>query len=419
MTPRQRVINALNRKPVDRVPVDFGGTVLTGAHASVIAKLRQALGLDKPDARVKVFEPAQMLGEVAEDLRDKLRVDVVSMPLRMNIFGFENAGWKPWTTFDGTDVLVAGQFNTTPDAQGNIVQYPQGDRSVAPSMKMPKGGFYFDAIIRQKPIDEGKLNPRDNLEEFTMVSDEDLRFWEKNSNGLYNNTDLAITMGLPGTAFGDIFLVPSPFLKDPKGIRDLEEWYISTVSRRDYILEVFDKQADIAVKNIEMIYQAVGDRIQMVFICGTDLAAQDTLFCGPQTYRELYMPFHARVNNWIHRHTGWKTMKHCCGACRPLIDGFIEAGFDVLNPVQCSAKGMEPQGLVEDFSDRIVFWGGGVDTQRTLPFGTPEEVFQQVQERTEIFNRKNGFVFTAIHNIQCNTPVENVIAMFKALGRSL
>jgi hypothetical protein len=419
LTSRERVLGALNYQKVDRVPVDLGGTLGTGAHVSVIAKLRLALGLDKPGARVKVVEPYQMLGEVAADLREILDIDTVNLPGPKNHFGFADADWKPWKTFDGTDVFVAGKFNTDPEPNGDIFQYPQGDASVPPSGRMPKGGFYFDDIIRQEPIDEAKLDPSDNLEDFSLLSDEALKLYEKRARDLYDNTDLAITMGLPGTAFGDIALVPAAFLKRPKGIRDIEEWYISTISRRDYIKEVFAGQAEIAIENLKRIYQAVGDRLCAVWLDGTDLAAQNTLFCGPDTYRELYLPFSKKLNDWIHAHTKWKTMKHCCGGCEPLIGGFIEAGFDILNPVQTSAKGMDPQLLVDKYGGRIVFWGGGADTQKTLPFGQPDQVREQVVERAEIFNGKNGFVFSTVHNIQCNTPTENVVAMFEALGRDV
>ncbi len=239
------------------------------------------------------------------------------------------------------------------------------------------------------------------------------------ADDLYKNTDLAIAAGFPGTAFGDIALVPGPWMKDPKGIRDIEEWYISTVTRRSYIAEVFARQAEIAVENLKRIHQAVGDKVHVVFMDGTDLASQNSLFCSPATYRELYLPYAKQVNDWVHAHTKWKTLKHCCGGCEPLIDGFIDAGYDVLNPVQTSAKGMDPQHLVDTFGDRIVFWGGGVDTQQTLPFGTPDDIRRQVRERVKIFGQKHGFVFNTIHNIQCNTPTENVLAMFEALGRRL
>jgi uroporphyrinogen-III decarboxylase len=416
MTGRERVLKALNYEPVDRVPVDLGGTVTSGAQVSVVANLRQALGLDKLGEPVKVVDPYQMLGEVAADLRDMLGIDTVNLLGPKCHFGFANTDWKPWRTFDGTDVLVPGGFNIEPEPNGDILQYPQGDKTVPASARMPKGGFYFDDIIRQGPIDDARLNPADNLEEFVPISDEDLKIYEQRAKELYDNTDLAIAAGFPGMAFGDIALVPAAGLKDPKGIRDIEEWYISTVTRREYIKEVFAGQVEIAIKNLERIYQAIGNKVHVVFVDGADLAAQNTLFCGLDTYRELYLPFSRKINDWIHAHTEWKTMKHCCGGCEPLIEGFIEAGFDILNPIQTSAKGMAPQHLVDKYGGRIVFWGGGVDTQQTLPFGKPQQVRRQVTERVQIFSAKRGFVFSAVHNIQCNTPVENVLAMFKALG---
>jgi len=419
MTGRERVLKALNYEPVDRVPVDLGGTVTSGAQVSVVANLRQALGLDKPGEPVKVVDPYQMLGEVAADLRDMFGIDTVNLLGPKCHFGFANMDWKPWRTFDGTDVLVPGGFNTEPERNGDILQYPQGDKSVPASARMPKGGFYFDDIIRQGPIDDARLDPADNLEEFVPISDEDLKIYEQRAKELYDDTDLAIAAGFPGTAFGDIALVPAAGLKHPKGIRDIEEWYISTVARREYIKEVFAGQVEIAIKNLERICQAIGNKVHIVFVDGADLAAQNTLFCGLDTYRELYLPFSRKINDWIHAHTEWKTMKHCCGGCEPLIEGFIEAGFDIINPVQTSAKGMDPQLLVDKYGGKIVFWGGGVDTQQTLPFGKPEEIRRQVTERVQIFNAKKGFVFSAVHNIQCNTPVENVLAMFKALGRKI
>jgi hypothetical protein len=419
LTCRQRVLAALNHQPVDRVPVDLAGTHCSGAQVSVIAQLRKVLGLAKKGERIKVIDVYQMLGEVSLDLIDTLQLDIVMLPARWNIFGFENAGWKHWRTFDGTDVLVPGKFNTISEPNGDILQYPQGDNSVPASGRMPKGGFYFDAIIRQQPIDDSKLNPEDNLEEFTIIGEDDLKHYEKHADNLYKNTDLAIVTSFPGTAFGDIALVPAPFLKHPKGIRDIEEWYISTVTRGNYIKEVFARQAQIAIENLKLAYQAVGDKIHIVWMDGSDLSSQNSLFVSPDGYKELYLPYAKKVNDWIHAHTKWKTIKHCCGGCEPLIDGFIEAGDDVLNPVQCSAAGMDLQHLVDKFGDRIVFWGGGVDTQQTLPFGTPEEVEKQVKERVRIFSRKNGYIFNTIHNIQSGTPVENVLAMFRALGRKV
>lgn len=153
----------------------------------------------------------------------------------------------------------------------------------------------------------------------------------------------------------------------------------------------------------------------VAFITGTDFGAQNGPFISPQTYRELYKPFHKKVNSWIHKNTMWKTFIHSCGSVVSFIEDFIEAGFDILNPVQCSAKDMNPQHLKEEFGDRISFWGGGVDTQKTLPFGSPPEVCNEVKERLQIFGKNGGFVFNTVHNIQANTPIENVVAIFDAL----
>ena len=413
MTSRERVVKALNHQAPDVLPVDFSASPVTGISASLIYKLREKLELEKRP--IKIMEPYQMLGEIDDELLKYIPVDVVSMPSRTNMFGISNTDWKQWQMFDGTPVLVPGGLNTEPDNKGNIPVYPQGDRSVPASAVMPKGGYYFDAIRRQQPIDDDNLNVEDNLEEFTLLTDADLRFAESESDRLYKETDYAI-MGNPGgTALGDIALVPGLSLKNPKGIRDVEEWYISTAIRREYLQELFDRQSDIALKNLEMYRQAVGDKVQIIYMCGTDFGTQNAPFCSVQTFSELYLPHYKKMNNWIHKNTSWKVFKHSCGAIEPLISSLIEAGFDILNPVQCSATGMNPTMLKEKYGDKVVFWGGGVDTQNTLPFGTPDEVRREVRERIEIFNKDGGYIFNPIHNTQAKVPVENFMAMIEAL----
>jgi len=413
MNSRERVNAALNHKQPDRPPIDLGSTAVTGAQVSVVYKLRQALRLDKPGARVKVVEPYQMLGEIAGDLKTALGVDFVGLGLTRNMFGFENAGWKPWVTFDGTPILVPQKFNTAPEPNGDILQYPEGDKSAPPSGRMPKGGFYFDSIIRQPPIDDAALKVEDNLEEFQPIADEDLERLRKTADALYRETPYAIVGSFASTAFGDIALVPAPFLKFPKGIRDVAEWYMSTILRREHVREIFDRQCEIGIANLVLIHQAVGDRVSAVFVSGTDFGAQNAPFISPDAYRDLYQPFHKRVNSWIHSHTQWKTFIHSCGAVEPLIADFVEAGFDILNPVQTSAAGMDPATLKKKYGDRIVFWGGLVDTQKTLPFGTTDEVAAEVRERVRVFGKGGGFVANTVHNIQAGCPAESVLEMFR------
>jgi hypothetical protein len=415
MNSRQRVEAALNHQQPDRVPLDLGASAVTGMQVSSVYKLRQALKLDPPGTPVKVTEVYQMLGEIGPDLQDALGVDVVGLARNKSFFGFEYEGWKPWTTFDGTPVLVPGGFNTDPEPNGDIFMYPEGDKSARPSGRMPKGGFYFDSIVRQEPIDDSKLNVEDNLQEFGPISDEALQYYAGTADRLRRESGRAILANFGGTAFGDIALVPAPWLKNPKGIRDVAEWYMSTVTRFDYVYEVFRRQCDLALANLAKIYDAVGDKVSVVFITGTDFGTQNGPFISPAAYRKLFQPFHRRVNDWVHEHTPWKTFIHSCGSVIALLPDIVEAGFDILNPVQCSAVGMDPRTLKERFGGRITFWGGGVDTQKTLPFGTPDEIRRQVRERIEIFGRGGGFVFNTVHNVQAGTPTENLVALYETV----
>jgi uroporphyrinogen-III decarboxylase len=412
MTSRERFVAALDHKEPDAVPVDFGATAVTGMHVNVVIALRERYGLEK--RLVKVHEPYQMLGLVEDDLQRALGLDVEGVFAAETMFGFRNESWKPWRMDDGREVLVSEHFRTTKDAKGDTLIYPKGDLGAPPSGRMPKGGFFFDSIIRQDPIDDARLDPADNLEEFGTVSDADLAYFDADSaRAAATGRGVIATFG--GTALGDIALVPAPFLKHPKGIRDIEEWYVSTLTRRDYVHKVFAAQTEIALANLAKIAPRVGGRVQAVFICGTDFGTQSSTFCSVDAFRALYLPYYKRVNRWIHDHTPWKTFKHSCGAVRSLLPSFIDAGFDIWNPVQFSAAGLDPVEVKREFGRDLVFWGGGADTQKTLAFGTPAEVRDEVLRRSDVLAKGGGFVFNAVHNVQCNTPPANVVAMIEAV----
>lgn len=411
MTSREIVRRSLAHQS-GPLAVDFGSTGLTGMHVSAVAALREHYGL--PQHPVKVCEPFQMLGEIEDDLSRVLGSDCIGANGRGTMFGFANEGWHEWRAPWGQVVLVPEGFRPREEPSGDVYLFPEGDTSVAPSGHMPAGGYFFDAIVRQEPIDEDKLDPADNCEEFKPLDEADLAHWRRVFDGL-KDEDRAVVSGVGGTGFGDIALVPAAFLKHPKGIRDVGEWYISLVERRDYVHKIFDYQCDVALKNLETFAAIAGDKVDVLMICGTDFGTQNSQFCSAATFDELYAPYYKRINDWIHRHTTWKTFKHSCGAVRPLIENFLACGFDILNPVQCSATDMDPARLKADFGDCIVFWGGGVDTQKTLPFGTPAQVRAEVTERLRIFAPGGGFVFNTIHNLQARTPVANIVAMVDAI----
>jgi hypothetical protein len=417
MNSRERLAAALSHRQPDRVPVDFGATFVTGIHVSVVHRLRQRV-LGEPDPRVKVIEPYQMLGEVDDTLREALGIDVIGSLPRKSIFGTEAKDWKEFTTFDGVTCLVPGTLNLTRAPDGGWHMYPEGDTRVAPSGHMPEGGFFFDAVIRQEPIDEAKLDPADNTEEFALLGEEDLNYYRGKKDWFETRSDQGSILVIPGSAFGDIALVPAPWLKHPKGIRDVSEWYISTKIRRDHVWKIFERQCEVALQNVQTLIDLFGDTIQVALITGTDFGTQRGPFISVDAYRDLYQPFHRQINDLIHQRSNWKTFIHSCGSVYALIPDFIKAGFDVLNPVQCSAAEMDPVRLKREFGRDLTFWGGGVDTQQTMAFGKPDAVYREVRERIDIFNRDGGYVFDAIHNVQGNTPIENVEAMFRAVRES-
>ncbi len=411
MNGRERVRRALRHEKTDRPPIDLGSTPVTGIAASTYYRVRKALGLG--DHPVTVGEPFQILADVEEEVRCALGVDTIGIWNPTNMFGFRNEGWKPWTLPDGTPGLVPRDFQVDVDERGDTLIYPKGDRTAKPSGRLPKGGYYFDSIVRQDPIDESRLDPRDWAEQFEPFRDADLRHFEDTSTRLYRETGYALVGNFWQGGIGDIAHVPGPGLTHPKGLRDPNLWYEYLLTHTDYIQGIFDIQADVALQNLELYRQVMGERIEVLVMSGTDFGGQQRPLCSPKLFDLLWRPLYKKLNDWVHRNTSWRVFFHSCGAVAPLLDAFVEAGVDILNPVQCSAAGMDPATLKAKYGDKLVFWGGGVDTQKTLPFGSVDEVRAEVRERVRILGDGGGFVFNTVHNIQARTPTENVLAMYE------
>ncbi len=412
MTSRERLQKALNHIETDRPPIDLGATNTTGISAVSLHYLREKLGIP---GKVRIAEPFQILGEVDEAVRKALGVDVVGIFDRNTFFGYANdRGWKNWR-FKDIDFEIGEGFVTTVDEKGDTYVYPQGDLSAKPSGRLPANGFYFDGILRQEPVDEDNLDAvADFKEQFQVMNDDDLRYIQQQAEHVYKDTDYGAIFMWGGGAFGDVALLPGTGLKYTPGVRDIEEWYMYHLLHPEYITELFSYQLEIAIENLKLIKEALGDTIQAIYVSGTDFGTQLNTLIKKDLYVELYKPFVRKINDWIHENTSWKTFYHSCGAIKSFIPEFIDAGVDILNPVQCSAVGMDPQELKDTFGKDIVFWGGAVDTQKTLPFGTPEEVYKEAKERCDIFKKDGGFVFNSVHNIQAGTTPENLLAFFDA-----
>ncbi len=427
MTSRERVIAAINHQTPDRCPIDLGSNGQTGMNVSTLYRLRKALGLD--EHRLKVIEPMQMLGEIEEDIMKAVHSDVIGLWNRGNMMGVLQENWKPYDMYDGTPTYMAGGFEYDIDEKGDTLVYACGDRSAKYAFHMPKGGSFFDNRDHfdapfDMDLDEEDLTPEaDWKADFQVCTDEDARYWEEESKKLYEGTDYAIMGVLGGAGLGDVAWIPGPCVKNPKGIRTIQDWLAAHALFPDYVDTVFGMQTEVMLKNLEIYKQAVGERIQIVWISGTDFGTQNGLFLSNNTFRTLYKPYYKQINDWVHKNTGWKTFYHTCGCINNLLDDLADMGVDCLNPVQFSAmepKGMTPQRLKDEYGDKFTFWGGGVDTQRVLPFGTPDEVRAQVEERVRILNQNGGYIFNPIHNVVANVPEENLVAMYETvLGKKI
>lgn len=391
---------------------DLGGFATTGMHCKMIQEMRRYYGL--PEKPIKILNPLIMIGEIDEDLKHIMGVETTPFWGSYDVFGLSHTKYMEFVTPWEQIVLMPTDFRTTEAEDGSLLVYSQGDTSTLPCARMPRGSYYFDAIDRDYKFDEDNYDYKDNLEEFSRISPEELnRFGVRAQE--YRHKDDVVLADFGGMGLGDVALVPGLGLKRPKGIRTVEEWYISTAIRQDSLHKIFEYQTDIAIKNLIDIFDVIGNTIHAIYVCGADFGTQKGPFCSAETFSSLYAPYYRKMNNWIHSNTTWKTFKHTCGNVRSLIPILIDVGFDALNPIQWTANDMEKNALKKDFGKDIVFWGGGVDTQHTLPYGTAYDVYDEVKSNCALFAKNGGYIFNPIHNIQPMVPPQNVDAMVRAI----
>lgn len=400
MTSRERVLAAIAHQEPDRVPVDLGGTIMSGIMAQALAKLREYAGIsDRPP---RVYEVYQMLGEMDPDEWDRYGIDVLPVEPETLFFGLKRRDYTPSTLFDGTAVLMPGEF-AVEDGGEHWLLHEGGDPSKPVVGRMPKGGYYFDregdmtlhtdytppplaemAALYRQPIPTAKL-------EFLAATAERLR-----------PTGKALLLG-DWHDFG------------PASVGNMPDWLCLLAAEPEYVEELFALRIEGDLQRLDQLWHALGDTVDIFGVDGHDYGTQRAEMFSTATFEQFYLPYYTAVIGWVHEHTTWKTWKHTCGSARQFLPYFVAAGLDCLNPVQCSAAGMEPRDLKRDFGGEITFWGGGVDTQHTLPFGTPDEVYAEVTERLRIFKPGGGYVFNPIHNVQAKTPPANLAAMFSAI----
>ena len=403
MNSRERVLKAVNFENPDRVPIDLGGIRASGINAFVYDKLKKRMGIETP---TRIHDNMQILAEVEMEVVDRLHVDVLPLEPMTARWARQDAeeGVRK-TLFCGLDVYFQPGTNIDEHEDGSwVLKNAYGDEFA----RMPKNGFYFDFIrptMASTQIDPDAFQPVDT------VAYEELEQFAEHGRFLYENTDKAL-LGW-GASISMVGL--SALLSDNITQGSLDEWLCLLMTEKDTANEMMSRYVDAVIKRLKLYHQAVGDYCFAWGVASDDAGTQQAELLSPDLFGEMIIPHYRRLCDWVHTHTNWKTYLHSCGSVYGLISEWIDAGIDILNPVQISAANMEPERLMKEFGGTIVFWGGGCDTQNVLPLGTPEEVREHVRRNIEVFAAgEGGYVFTQVHNVQQDVPVENVEAMFNA-----
>ena len=365
MNSRERVLRAINHQPADRMPIDLGFHYSTGISAFAYSNLREYLGLSVDN--IQVPDMFQFLARVDEDVLERFHCDCMLL----------NPGWKktmPWNPRGKYNFFIPAAANPRLQADGSWVI---GHRNTG--KRMPEGGFFFDG-------------PSLALEE--EGEDEMVKRYAKEAERIYKETGY-FTMFIGYHAY---------FLCDDV------DWQCRMLTDPEEILEENRRIHEEQIKSVTKVIESMGNYIQAIAI-NSDLGSQIGPLCRPSLYEDLCAPFVKKFCDFVHQNSDLKIFLHSCGSIKQFIPTLIECGVDIFNPVQISAKDMDPLALKREFGDKATFWGGGCNTQTVLSAGTPEDVARNVRELVRIFKPGGGFVFNQVHNIMGDVKPENIIAM--------
>ena len=367
MTPRGRLLRALAHREPDRVPIDMGNSA-TSIHRRAYIRLKEHLGMDRSEPRI--IDRMQQVVEVEEPLLRRLAVDTRQLFLRAA------RGWQRNLDGSYTDEWGIGYRSS---AEGN----------------------YFD--MTSHPLAEAA---RGDLDRFPWPDPEDPRRIAglvEEASELSGFSDYGIVLN----GFGETIFGLASWLRGPA------QFYTDFILDPEFLQELLDRMLDYALRLARSALDVVGRYVHVIKVAD-DLGTENTLIISPEHYRRFVKPRQKKFYDFLKEHSEAKILLHSCGAISELIPDLVEIGVDAINPVQVSARGMDSRRLKSEYGDRIAFWGGGCDTQRVLPFGTVEDVEEEVRSRIRDLAPGGGFVFTPVHNIQFDIPPEKITAMYRA-----
>jgi uroporphyrinogen decarboxylase len=396
MKSRERILTALKHRVTDRIPVDLGSTESSGITWKAYHNLINHLKLKKD---ILVFDLLQLVCKVDIKILEYIGADAV--PLL-----FEPVSWKDWQFEKGLRVKIPGRANLERvSGDGTFLLDPTNKVVIA---KMPRKGYYFDTV--HHPLQHAtSINEIDQA--ITLFDsydrpyycDEDNKTFQTRAKELHQQTDYAVV--------GNLWV---HLLAAGQDLRGFEQFMIDLVQNRTIARKILQNQVDAYLPRIDEYINSVGKYIDVIQV-NDDLGTQNSPQMSRELYREMLKPYHKKLWSYIKERSGKPILLHSCGSIYDLIPDLIEIGVDALNPVQVSARNMDTRKLKREFGRYITFWGGGCDTQKILPYGTPEDVRSEVRRRAEELGEDGGFVFCQVHNIQHDVPPENILAMYEEL----
>lgn len=411
MTSRERVLSAIAHKTPDQCPLDLGSTPSSGISAIAYNNLKKHLGMT--DGHTRIFDVVQQVVQPEDEIIEKFGVDVIDIG---RVFNEKDSDWYDVTLADGSIGQYPTWFRPEKQPNGEWIAYDKDRTKIA---RMPVGATFFDQIYF--PYEDDYPDNYDDLDRqmgkvlwsalvhspWDHAGEPDFyKTLRERVIKLRESTDkaLMITCGCNLFEWGTFLRRMDNFLMDIYSDEENVEALIEQLMMRH-------------LATLEKVCAAVGDVVDILRF-GDDLGMTTGMFMSREKYQTLFKPYHTQLNEYVHKHSNMKTLLHSCGSLYPIIPDLIDAGYDILNPVQTSARDMDPETLKREFGKDITFWGGGCDTKSVLNRKTPDEVYDHCRRMIEIFNQDGGFVFNQEHNILPDVPPENILAMYRAVKDS-
>jgi uroporphyrinogen decarboxylase len=397
MNPRQRVFAALNHGEPDRVPIDLGGSDASGITAIAYNNLKSYLGLK--GGRTRVFDPYQQIVDIEDSVLEAVRSDVRSIMIQPR-------NWAPWNLPDRSKCEIPEKWNPRQREDGFwVVSNVRGETIAV----MPSFGLYFEpvyAALRDCESVADLNRHKADIESFDLPDYLDQTFEELAER---------VRQAVHGS---DYFCVGGNFaahvLAASQSLRGWDVFLLDLLDRPVLAEALMDRLVDAYCQRFDRYWEALGEYLDVVVV-SDDLGTQTAPIMSPELYRKMIKPYHQRLYSHIKEKSGGHLFMHSDGSIYRLIPDLIEAGVDILNPVQASAEGMDTKRLKKEFGDVLTFWGGGCDTQKILPRGTRAEIRNEVRHRIDDLAPGGGFVFAQVHNILPDVPPENIMTMYEAV----